>query len=193
MLSGLHHNNSATLFFPVLLIALIINLNHDTNAGPLEITGTRPAESDQGQHTETIDRENPDDDYDDKIYCVDEPFPVRCKYAGLLNGLKIKGHEATGYPFAGDWSTKGCYSYKSGDYSGYVWFGTGGDDDDKLNALNGDDKAAGKYRPSGYDCEDCKDVNSETDCQAGKAGTQCDYSPGWISCAKTCDACYNIE
>lgn len=46
-----------------------------------------------------------------------------CKKVAESLGLKLGGH---GYPFAGNWETKGLYAYKTGKYAGMAFFGTGG-------------------------------------------------------------------
>ena len=49
--------------------------------------------------------------------------------------------------FAGEYSTKGCYAYKSGSYKGSVFYGLGGTEKDISKALD-----LPKYRLEGYDC-----------------------------------------
>lgn len=46
-----------------------------------------------------------------------------CQQAAEKGGLSLGGG---GYAFAGKFSTKGCYTYKSGKYEGSAYFGTGG-------------------------------------------------------------------
>ena len=46
------------------------------------------------------------------------------------------------------WSTKGCYSYDSGEYVNNVYYSTGGTTLKKRKSL-----ALPKYRPSGHDCK----------------------------------------
>tara|TARA_Y100000813_G_scaffold197709_1_gene183626 strand:- start:1592 stop:3220 length:1629 start_codon:yes stop_codon:yes gene_type:complete len=46
-----------------------------------------------------------------------------CKKVAESLGLQIGGG---GSPFAGNWSTKGLYAYKTGKYAGMAFFGTGG-------------------------------------------------------------------
>jgi len=55
-------------------------------------------------------------------------------------GLQVGG---AGHPFAGDWGTKGLYAYSSGQYSGIAYFGTGGDERNRLAIPHESDK----YRP----------------------------------------------
>jgi len=47
-----------------------------------------------------------------------------CQAAAEAAGLQIGGG---GYDFAGEYGTKGCYTYNSGKYEGMAFFGTGGD------------------------------------------------------------------
>ena len=60
--------------------------------------------------------------------------------------MKLGGN---GYPFAKDYSTKGCYAYKGGSYDEIVFYGTGGTEEQTKTALS-----APKYRPEGYDCSE---------------------------------------
>ena len=55
-------------------------------------------------------------------------------------GLQVGG---AGHPFVGDWGTKGLYAYSSGQYSGIAYFGTGGDERDRLDMAHESEK----YRP----------------------------------------------
>merc|ERR1719242_1202223 len=64
-----------------------------------------------------------------------------CKLAAVRNGLSKGGN---GYAFAGDYSTKGCYTYSSGSYKGIVFYGTGGTDAQNKAPVSG-----GKVRPAG--------------------------------------------
>merc|ERR1719242_2319919 len=66
-----------------------------------------------------------------------------CELAAVRNGLSKGGN---GYAFAGDYGTKGCYTYSSGSYKGIVFYGTGGS-----SAQNKADVSGGKYRPQGSD------------------------------------------
>ena len=55
-------------------------------------------------------------------------------------GLQVGG---AGYPFVGDWATKGLYAYRSGQYNGIAYFGTGGSERDRLTIPHESEK----YRP----------------------------------------------
>ena len=55
--------------------------------------------------------------------CADEEA---CSRAATDWGLVIGTEENSGYAFAGNYGTKGCYAYCSGQYQGKVYFGTGG-------------------------------------------------------------------
>ena len=55
-------------------------------------------------------------------------------------GLQVGG---AGYPFVGDWATKGLYAYRSGQYNGIAYFGTGGSERDRLTMPHESEK----YRP----------------------------------------------
>ena len=55
-------------------------------------------------------------------------------------GLQVGG---AGHPFVGDWGTKGLYAYRSGQYSGMAYFGTGGDERNRLEMPHESEK----YRP----------------------------------------------
>ena len=46
-----------------------------------------------------------------------------CEIEAIAKGLRIGGE---GYDFEGDYITKGCYAYDSGNYEGIAFFGTGG-------------------------------------------------------------------
>jgi len=70
-----------------------------------------------------------------------------CKQASIDLGLELGGD---GYSFAGSYSTKGCYTYKSGDKKGIAYFGTGGSASEE------------KAKPSSPKIRlDCEDVNAE--------------------------------
>jgi hypothetical protein len=56
-------------------------------------------------------------------------------------GLKIGGG---GYPFSGDWATKGLYAYNGGSYNGIAFFGTGGTAAQMRSTAN---LKADQYRP----------------------------------------------
>ncbi|MAP79348.1 MAG: hypothetical protein CL980_05495, partial [Euryarchaeota archaeon] len=49
------------------------------------------------------------------------------KFARSL-GLMVGGH----HPFVGNWQVKGLYAYRSGKYKGQAYFGTGGNESDRL-------------------------------------------------------------
>jgi len=67
-----------------------------------------------------------------------------CKLAAVRGGLSKGGN---GYAFAGDYGTKGCYTYSSGSYRKIAFYGTGGSDDDrKKTSLPGS-----QIRPAGWD------------------------------------------
>ena len=55
-------------------------------------------------------------------------------------GLQVGG---AGYPFVGNWATKGLYAYRSGQYNGIAYFGTGGSERDRLTMPHESEK----YRP----------------------------------------------
>ena len=55
-------------------------------------------------------------------------------------GLQVGG---AGYPFVGNWGTKGLYAYRSGQYNGIAYFGTGGSERDRLTMPHESEK----YRP----------------------------------------------
>ena len=66
--------------------------------------------------------------------------PAKAEAFARELGLQIGGG---GHPFAGPWSTKGLYAYRSGQYSGMAYFGTGGDERSRLTIPHESDK----YRP----------------------------------------------
>jgi hypothetical protein len=66
-----------------------------------------------------------------------------CLRAAMLQGLNIGGK---GYNFASNHATAGCYTYSSGDYQGYAYYGYGSGTD-LSKAVD-----APKMRPQGYDC-----------------------------------------
>jgi len=69
-----------------------------------------------------------------------------CREAASALGLTLGG---VGYDFAGDYHTKGCYAYTSGQYAGHAYYGQIGGADvtssSQHNALNN----AAKYRVAG--------------------------------------------
>ncbi|MEC7444277.1 MAG: hypothetical protein VX996_04720, partial [Candidatus Thermoplasmatota archaeon] len=67
------------------------------------------------------------------------------KFARAL-GLMVGGH----HPFVGDWQVKGLYAYRSGKYKGQAYFGTGGNESDRLKDTydpNKPGESNQKYRP----------------------------------------------
>lgn len=67
-----------------------------------------------------------------------------CRDASTSLGLSLGG---SGYAFAGNWPTKGCYAYSSTTFIGNAYYSTGGTMDQMKTVLVGS-----KYRPVGYDC-----------------------------------------
>ena len=67
-----------------------------------------------------------------------------CETAANNIGLTKGG---LGFSFQGDYSTKGCYAYKDGDYKGHFYYGTGGTEQKMKEDVTGQ-----KFRPQGYDC-----------------------------------------
>ena len=71
---------------------------------------------------------------------VCKPYSVEaCEDAAEVIGKKF---------YVGDWSTKGCYSYASGEHVNDVYYSTGGLTSEMRRSL-----ALPKYRPSGHDCK----------------------------------------
>ena len=66
--------------------------------------------------------------------------PAKAEEFARALGLQIGGE---GYPFVGNWSTKGLYAYRSGQYNGIAYFGTGGSERDRLTMPHESEK----YRP----------------------------------------------
>ena len=66
--------------------------------------------------------------------------PAKAEEFARALGLQVGGG---GYPFVGAWSTKGLYAYRSGQYNGMAFFGTGGDERVRLMIPHESDK----YRP----------------------------------------------
>ncbi|MEC7484814.1 MAG: hypothetical protein VX998_08500, partial [Candidatus Thermoplasmatota archaeon] len=61
-------------------------------------------------------------------------------------GLMVGGH----HPFVGDWQVKGLYAYRYGKYKGQAYFGTGGNESDRLKDTHNPSKPGEsnqKYRP----------------------------------------------
>ena len=77
-----------------------------------------------------------------------EPYSQQaCRNLGAKLGFRL-GHGA--YDFRGDYGTKGCYSYRTGEYKGALFYGQGGSKEEKSSPL---DKSSNIFRPEGYDCE----------------------------------------
>merc|ERR1711990_806773 len=76
------------------------------------------------------------------------PYSIEaCKKAAKMNDLEIGSDR---FPFVGeDYAEEGCYSYKTGNSKGHVFYGTGGTD-----AQMGKEATGRRYRPRGYDCGD---------------------------------------
>ena len=55
-----------------------------------------------------------------------------------------------GVNFVGDYGTKGCYAYKSGNWANLAFYGTGGSVKQMKEQLV--DNKKNKFRPIGYDC-----------------------------------------
>ena len=61
-----------------------------------------------------------------------------------------------GYEFASSTTiTKGCYSYKNGEYFGHMYYGSGGTAEQNKKPLE-----PPKFRPPGYDCTTVGNVYS---------------------------------
>jgi len=106
-----------------------------------------------------------------------------CMQAAKRLGLTLGGN---GAGFKGDYTTKGCYSYKSGKYKGAAYFGTGGGESARKAAVGGD-----KFRPSGYeDCPDVYNVVGQGQCtdSDGKFG-----HIGWAECTHGSGRCDSLD
>ena len=78
--------------------------------------------------------------------CV--PYSLQaCEAAVERHDLKRGGN---GYKFVGDYGTKGCYAYESGDWANLAFYGTGGSVKEMKEQLTNDKK--NRFRPIGYDC-----------------------------------------
>ena len=66
--------------------------------------------------------------------------PAKAEEFARSLGLQVGGG---GHPFVGAWSTKGLYAYRSGKYNGMAFFGTGGDERNRLEMPHESDR----YRP----------------------------------------------
>ena len=69
-----------------------------------------------------------------------------CRMAAEKAGLELGGG---GYPFAGYVVNKGCYTYATGTYKGFAFYGLGGDSKTNSELF---DVTKKYYRPEGYDC-----------------------------------------
>ena len=69
-----------------------------------------------------------------------------CRIAAEKAGLELGGG---GYPFAGSVVNKGCYTYATGTYKGFAFYGLGGDSKTNSELF---DVTKKYYRPEGYDC-----------------------------------------
>ena len=71
-----------------------------------------------------------------------------CVQAALALGLSAGPGTCGGFPFAGAYTTPGCYSYTSGSFLGCAYYGTG--------AVDGVDPGpvlrSGQFRIPGFDC-----------------------------------------
>ena len=81
--------------------------------------GTMPGQTMPGQHIHDPDK--------------------AAEFARAL-GLNVGG---AGHPFVGNWQTKGFYAYRSGQYSGIAYFGSGGSEHERLAYPSESEK----YRP----------------------------------------------
>ena len=66
--------------------------------------------------------------------------PAKAAEFARALGLMVGG---AGHPFVGNWGTKGLYAYRSGQYKGMAYFGTGGSERDRLTMPHESEK----YRP----------------------------------------------
>ena len=66
--------------------------------------------------------------------------PAKAEEFARALGLMVGG---AGHPFVGNWGTKGLYAYRSGQYKGMAYFGTGGSERDRLTMPHESEK----YRP----------------------------------------------
>ena len=76
------------------------------------------------------------------ILCIDNCVPYSqevCEAVAKYIGKKFQ---------EGDYVTKGCYGYESGQYKYTLWYGTGGTEEGKKSDLTGE-----TFRPQGYDCK----------------------------------------
>ena len=86
-----------------------------------------------------------------------------CKKLAESLGLQIGGG---GFSFAGNYETKGLYSYNSGKYAGMAFFGRGGTEEQMKASVHGQ-----KYRPGPCTSEDdCKKIAESLGLQLGGGG-----------------------
>ena len=71
-------------------------------------------------------------------------------------GLELGGG---GYPFAGSVVNKGCYTYATGTYKGFAFYGLGGDSKTNSELF---DVTKKYYRPEGYDCSSSNFVQNNS-------------------------------
>ena len=71
-----------------------------------------------------------------------------CRNLGVKSDFKF-GYGT--YKFADEYSTKGCYSYKTGKYKGHLFYGQRGTIQENSAPIDKDSKL---FRPNGYDCND---------------------------------------
>ena len=70
-----------------------------------------------------------------------------CRFAAEKAGLELGGR---GYKFASAIHTRdGCYTYSTGEFKGYAYYGLGGDSKSISEPF---DVTNNYYRPEGYDC-----------------------------------------
>ena len=72
---------------------------------------------------------------------------MACIDATVLMNFEMATIENSGYEFAGDYLSKGCFVYLSGNYEGLSFYGTGGTVEEMQQLLQNP-----KGRPQGYDC-----------------------------------------
>jgi len=74
-----------------------------------------------------------------------------CTSAAQAMGFQLGGE---GYQFTGNFQTKGCYAYTSGQYSGRAYYGllNNAEVTDSNGLNSGAAAASPKFRPSGIDC-----------------------------------------
>ena len=77
-----------------------------------------------------------------------EPYSQLACYAATLSmSFEIGTISNSENEFTGDYETKGCYAYLSGNYKGLSFHGTGGTLEQMQQSLQNP-----KWRPKGYDC-----------------------------------------